>query len=56
MRGQPGPRLGLTTGHSVIESERRAGTSATNLASLVRLTGLNKNLVRRCLAAHSSHG
>jgi hypothetical protein len=55
MSGQTGPRP-LQRVISVIVSERRDGSSATNLASLVRLTGLNKNLVRRCPAAHSSQG
>jgi hypothetical protein len=58
MSEQQVPRWALERVTSVIDSERRAGRSATNLASLARLAGVNKNLVRRCLAAriHTSQG
>lgn len=53
MNKQQVPRWALERVTSVIESERRAGRSATNLASLAQLAGVNKDLVRRCLAART---
>lgn len=53
MTKQQVPRWALERVTSVIESERRAGRTATNLRSLAQLAGVNKDLVRRYLATRT---
>lgn len=56
MSTQQVPGWALQRVASVLEAERRDGRQTTDLASLARMAGVNKRLVRRCLAVRKAQG